>query len=148
MSVLGTASKNYWVSRGNKDVLVASSLAFAHAQSLHATQNWHDLCLSFVRQSFGAPGMGGTAVDAFNRNLKPKDLTHTFYNPPAGVPVFWGGGAGHVVRMDVNGMCYSTDVRGNGKVWYVPLSEVSSWLGKSHPYLGWTETINGVRVLS
>jgi hypothetical protein len=148
MSILGKASKNYYVSKGNNDSVVPKAHAFADKECASASQNWTDLCLSFVRQCFGAPGMGGTAVDAWDRNLKPTDKTHTFYNPPPGVPVFWGGGAGHVVLAWTNGYCWSTDVRVKGKVSYVTIAEVSAWLGKSHPYLGWAESINGVTVLA
>jgi hypothetical protein len=149
MSILGKASKNYWVSRGNKDTHVQPAFAFAKKQIAEKSDVWFEQCLSFVRQALGAPGMGGTAVDAWNRNVHPTDRTHTFYNPPPGVPVFWSGGAGHVVLSGPDaGYCWSTDVRVKGEVSYVTIAEVDKWLGKSHRYLGWTDTCNGVVVVA
>lgn len=149
MSILGKASKNYYVSKGNKDSRVQPAFVFARKEDTDGSKAWHDLCLSFVRQALGAPGMGGTAVDAWNRNLKPVDNTHSFYNPPPGVPVFWSGGAGHVVLSGPDaGYCWSTDIRGDGTVSYVTIASVTKWLGSSHKYLGWTSTINGVTVLA
>lgn len=149
MSVLGKASKNYWVSKGNKDSRTVLAFAFARKQAADGSIAWHDLCLSFVRQALGAPGLGGTALDAWDRNLKPTDRTHTFYAPPPGVPVFWSGGAGHVVLSGPDaGYCWSTDIRGDGTVSYVTIASVTKWLGSSHKYLGWASTINSVTVLA
>lgn len=146
MPLLGKASKNYWVARGNKDSRTAPALAFAK-RAVSGPHIWHNLCLSFVRQSLGAPGLGGTALDAFNRN--PSAKRHSFYAPPPGVPIFWSGGAGHVVLSGPDaGYCFSSDVRGAGTVAYVTVAEVSKWLGPSHKYLGWVESINGVAVLA
>lgn len=146
--MLGKASKNYWISRGNHDKHVAPALAFAAAQAHRPTQDWRHQCLSFVRQSLGAEGMGGTAVDAWNRNLHP-DRTHSWYAPPPGVPIFWAGGAGHIVLASATpGYCWSSDVRGPGTVAHVTVAEVSRWLGSGHKYLGWADTVNGVAILA
>lgn len=145
--ILNKASKSYWVNRGNHSPTSAAAFAFARraAAGPHA---WSRLCLSFVRQALGAPGMGGTAVDAWNRCVKAGQ-THTFYTPPPSVPVFWSGGAGHVVLTGPDaGMCWSNDIHGAGVISYVSLAEVDRWLGSAHKRLGWTSSVNGVSCLS
>lgn len=118
----------------------ASSLAWMRAQSSHPTQNWLDWCMRAVRTALRVPQGAGTAAAAYAATK----FRHAMGTPPAGVPVWWGGGAGHVALSAGGGQVWSTDILRKGQIDLVPLSEITSKWGK--PYEGWTEDINGVRV--
>lgn len=96
-------------------------------------------CLQFVRTLVGAPGGQYDAMTGWNQaHLKH----HGDGNPPAGVPVWWGGGHGHVAFYVGGGKIVSTDLPTMGRVGLVNLSTPSKLWGK--PYLGWTGDLNGV----
>jgi len=73
---------------------------------------------------------------------------HGISNPsavPAGVPVYWGGGAyGHVALSTGGGGVISTDFPTMGKIGRGTISGIGSAWHK--PLLGWTEDINGKRI--
>lgn len=121
------------------------AVAWAANQVIHPSQNWKDMCLKFVRSSFDAPGMGGTALGAWGRaaHKHAGDL-----NPPRAVPFFFddghGGGQGHVVLALGDGTCFSSDARRVGMIDRVTLASIHSNWGMR--MLGWTEDINGVIV--
>jgi len=120
---------------------------YAAAQVLHPSQDWEGWCLKFTRTGFGAPGMGGNALGAWNRAVHKHlgDLT-----PPRAVPFFFddghGGGSGHSVIALEDGTCYSSDVRRIGKIDRVSIRSITDKWGMRP--LGWTEDINGLRVYS
>lgn len=106
-----------------------------------------DECLTFVREALGLPGGEATAAAALTDAKNQKALYS--YDPnstPAGVPIFWSGpnAAGHVVLSAGNGMCYSTDIDGNGGVYYTSVASVSSWLGQQPA--GWSNVLEGQSV--
>lgn len=147
VSVVSKADKNYYVKLGNRNPRGAAALAEARKQSESGAAGWHDLCLKFVRTCFGVNAQQPTAYAAWTANLKPRDLTHGWYNPPAGVPVFWQGGssgAGHIAISDGKGNCWSSDIRRTGKVDLVPITEIHAKWGLK--FLGWSEVLNGVRI--
>lgn len=107
-------------------------------------------CLENARYEFNIPakyrtawlswqGAGGSA--GANTHTNPA-------NAPADVPVFWSGGhdgAGHVAISAGGGYCYTTDWNGQSAVWTkVKISDIAKRWGLH--YLGWSETLNGVRV--
>jgi TP901 family phage tail tape measure protein len=96
------------------------------------------MCLQFVRTLLGARGGEYDAAAGWrDTRLKHKGDKH----PPAGAPVWWGGGHGHVALAVGQNKIVSTDLPTSGRVGLVPLmSPTTSW-GK--PYLGWSGDING-----
>ena len=109
-------------------------------------------CLSLIRQAWGAPGLGGTAEAAWQRELQVGRLRQDGSAPPIGAPVWFSGGAsGHVaiVSKYVNGEPWiiTTDYPVMGKVGEVPLKQLQkAW--PSEKYVGWSSGINGKTVLS
>lgn len=110
-------------------------------------------CAKWTRERFGVVALGDFdgdgAADAEDM-WKAAALPHPGdRNPPAGVPVFWGGGSsdnGHAAVSLGGGMIRSTDARGAGRVGTVPLDfPTTSW---GMPYLGWTEDLYGHVIVS
>lgn len=120
-----------------------------------AVNNGHDvgsyetgMCQKFVRdQCWRVPSLYGSAIDAWNgaRYKHPGDR-----NPPEGAPCYYrGGNYGHAVIFcgpDHGDDIRSTDCTSAYDVSDVPISWVESHWG--YVYLGWTEDINGVRVIN
>jgi hypothetical protein len=105
---------------------------------------WKGYCLKFVRSCAGAPGLGHDATWAWTQAKvqHPGEL-----HPPAGAPVFWGGGShghGHVVVSLGDGSCLSSDYLRVGHVDQVVIADITAGWGLT--YLGWTEDINGVSI--
>lgn len=138
-------SRNSLAAKGNKNLRAVAALKKVAAESAHPTQVWAGLCLKMVRTMFGAAASSPTAYDAWK--AIPSKYTHTWYNPPAGVPVYWKGGsqnAGHIAISDGHGNVWSSDIKRHGKVDLVPIGLIhSEW---NLTYLGWGEMVNGVRV--
>lgn len=135
--------QNHYQTIGNASKVAATSNA-KHQQT-NPSQNWHDLCLKFVRTVLQVPAKAPRAIDAWH--AVPDGHQHGWYNPPAGVPVFWSGGssgAGHVALADGHGHVYSSDILRDGKVDLVPIATIHAKWGLT--YLGWTESLNGVLV--
>jgi len=110
-------------------------------------------CARWTRSQFGVPALGDydgdKAADAEDM-WKAAALPHPGDdNPPAGVPVFWGGGSsdnGHAAVSLGNRMIRSTDARGAGRVGTVPIDYPTTAWGM--PYLGWTEDLYGHHIVS
>ena len=116
-----------------------------------AVDNGHDvghydtgMCQKFVRdQCWRVPSLYGSAIDAWNgaRYKHPGDRT-----PPKGAPCYYRGGQyGHAVIHCHDGI-RSTDCKSGGNVSDADLSWPEDAWG--YDYLGWTEDINGVRVVT
>jgi hypothetical protein len=104
---------------------------------------WRGLCLKRARTLLGVPAKYPSAIVAW-RHVKKADR-HTSSTPPPGVPVFWSiGKYGHVAVSDGDGKCFSTDIKRRGRLDLVPISLIGARWGAT--YLGWAETLNGVRV--
>ncbi len=107
-------------------------------------EGWLGLCQKFVRMSLGAPGGFSSALTAWGGAKK----RHGIANPsavPAGVPVYWGGGAyGHVALSTGGGGVIGTDFPTMGKIGRGTISGISAKWHK--PLLGWTEDINGKQI--
>jgi hypothetical protein len=127
--------------------MVASGAAEAVSNG-HAVGSYDTgMCQKFVRaQCWGVPSLYGSAIEAWNgaRYKHPGDR-----NPPAGAPIYYkGGNYGHAVIFcgpDHGNDIRSTDCTSSYDVSDVPISWVESNWG--YVYLGWTEDINGVRVI-
>lgn len=109
-------------------------------------------CLLNVRMAFAVPARYPDAYSAWRAAGGAAGAnTHTVLKAPPNVPLFWSGGAhgyGHVAISAgvINGvpMCYTTDMPTHGKFTLVPVSWIRSRWGLK--LLGWSETLNGVRV--
>jgi hypothetical protein len=112
----------------------------------HGEPIWRNLCLKRARTLLGVPAKYASAIKAWNAT--PPEERHT--SPaPAGVPEFFSiGKFGHVVVADgVHGgeeWCFSTDIKRRGRLDRVRTSLITTRWGAKR--LGWTETLNGVRV--
>ena len=123
----------------------SQALAYAKAQKQKPTRDWHALCLMFTRKCFGVAVKYPNAKQGW-LGAKKKHPTTVMDKIPAGVPIWWETSTKnwHVAISAGNGMCYSTDVGGRGKVGYISIYALTrSWRIK---FLGWSEDINGVTV--
>jgi hypothetical protein len=117
----------------------SSALAWMLGQSKNPSQSWLNKCLTDVRESLGVAAKYGSAALAWGHTKFRHSGT-----PPAGVPVWWGGGDGHVALSAGGGKIWSSDIQRRGMIDLVDMGLVSQKWGK--PYLGWSEDINDVRV--
>jgi cell wall-associated NlpC family hydrolase len=116
---------------------VAEALSWARAQAASPTRDWYRRCLNMMAQAYGWDASGVPyAIDHFS--AVPASMRHTDRNPPAGALVYWrtGSRAGHVALSMGNGMVASNDIRRNGGVAIVPMTEIESEWGAD--YVGWT----------
>lgn len=110
-------------------------------------------CARWTRSQFGVAALGdfdgdhaADAEDMWKAAALPHPGDRT---PPAGVPVFYGGGSqdnGHAAVSLGGGMIRSTDARGAGRVGTVPLDFPTTAWGM--PYLGWSEDLYGHVIVS
>ena len=119
----------------------------AVANALASTTNTPRYCARWTRERFGVAALGDYdgdgAADAEDM-WKAARVRHEDDNPPAGVPVYWGGGSqdnGHAAVSLGGGMIRSTDAGGPGRVASVPLDFPTRQWGM--PYLGWSEDLYG-----
>jgi hypothetical protein len=127
---------------------MAASGAAEAVSNGHAVGSYDTgMCQKFVRdQCWRVPSLYGSAIEAWNgaRYKHPGDR-----NPPTGAPTYYKGGSyGHAVIFcgpDHGNDIRSTDCTSSYDVSDVPISWVESHWG--YVYLGWTEDINGVRVI-
>jgi GH25 family lysozyme M1 (1,4-beta-N-acetylmuramidase) len=130
----------------------AEAIAWGRAQQKRPTQDWHGMCLSFVRQSFGLdyvpasawPNDKRFAGEAWRRSNAKHPTTNTA-SIPAGVPIFWNSKSEyeHIALSLGGGRCLSTDVP-RSKVGEVGIDELTRAWGME--FLGWSEKLIGNRV--
>jgi len=118
----------------------AQALAWAKTQK----SGYSGMCLQFVRTAFGVPAKYVSAIAAWN-NAKAKHATTNVAEIPVGAPIFFGGSTyGHVAIYAGNGLMVTTN-SGLGR----PTTQaVALWQGWGYKLLGWSEDINGVKVIS
>lgn len=117
-------------------------------RALNSTTNVPRYCARWTRERFGVPALGDFdgdgAADAEDMWKAARIRNEGDTNPPAGVPVYWGGGSqdnGHIAVSLGGGMVRSTDAAGPGRVGTVPLDfPTREW---EMPYLGWSEDLYG-----
>lgn len=112
-------------------------------------QGQDDECLVYVREVFGAPPKYSTATVGWQNLQYP----HTGNPPNNAVPIWfsWTGtingvtqNYGHVAVW-ANGKIYSTSAQGDKT--FNSIQALVSYMGGDIKYLGWSEDINGVRVV-
>lgn len=118
------------------------AIRWATNQISNRSQNWSGMCQSFVRQSFGLPGIYGTANEAWFAGLKRGNTP--INNIPAGVPVYWG--PNHVALSIGNGDCISTDVLRTGWPDIVPIASLSNGVHWNLTLRGWSPEVSGRRI--
>lgn len=120
------------------------------ARAKASTTNVPNTCQLWTRTICGAPSAGdfdgdGAADAEDGWKSEPAKYRHPGdRNPPAGVPVSYGGGSrdnGHRAITLGNGMIRSTDAAGWGRVGTVPLDWPEKTWGLT--YLGWSDTCDG-----
>jgi TP901 family phage tail tape measure protein len=118
--------------------------AIAWAMARLGDGGWLGLCQKFVRMSLGAGAGFPSAIAAWN-GAKLKHGISNSSAVPAGVPVYWGGGAfGHVALSTGGGGIISTDFPTSNKIGKGTIAGLTAKWHK--PLLGWTEDINGKRI--
>lgn len=127
---------------------MTASRAQAVVNALRSTTYTPRHCAKWTREQFGVVALGdfdgdgdADAEDMWKASTRkhPGDR-----NPPAGVPVFWGGGSednGHVGVAFASRRVRTIDRPSAGLVSTVPLDEIERVWGL--PYLGWTEDLYG-----
>lgn len=141
-------SADYYVKRGNSSMRAEQALASVRGLAVSGIViSSAGQCLHDVRTQYRIGFVADTAIQAWQRAASKPDYTHTFYNAPVGVPVFWSGGssgAGHIAIADGKGNCYSTDIEKDGAFSLVPISDIHAKWGLK--YLGWSEYLGDTRV--
>lgn len=126
----------------------SAAVAFALKEHKTPSRVWvsekgNGVCLEFTRTCLGVGPRFGSAIIAWSH--VPKDERHGGANPPPGVPVFWQIGAfGHVAISAGGGYVWSTDILRKGQVDKVRIGFITQHWNAT--YLGWAESVNGVRV--
>lgn len=128
--------------------VIGVSRAQAVVNALRSTTYAPRQCAKWTREQFGIQALGDFdgdgAADAEDM-WKASKLKHPGdHNPPAGVPVFWGGGSednGHAAIAFAGRRVRTIDRPAAGLVSTVPLDEIERVWGL--PYLGWTEDLYG-----
>lgn len=136
-----SSARDYLDKRGNVQPGVTQALLKAEASKSYPT----GMCLQWTREQWGIGPDEPNAISAWR--AVPVGKRHSYYTPPAGVPVFWSGGSrglGHVALSLGGGKVRSLDIGGAGTVTTVDLAEIHVKWGLA--YLGWTETLNGATV--
>ncbi len=102
-------------------------------------------CLAYVTEVFGIAPKYPTALAAWDASTA---LNHPSVTPPinVSVPVYFNydGPDGHVAVWH-EGTIYSTSAQGDKT--FPSISALTSWMGEGFVYLGWSEEVNGVRVV-
>jgi uncharacterized repeat protein (TIGR02543 family) len=115
--------------------------------NIPCTPGW---CLMYVRQTFGAPAVEATATAAWN-NAQYK---HWDTNFPAGcyVPIWFSSSqtsAGHVALLCPDGSVYSSSSpTSTTPTHHASMAALMSYYGGTLTYLGWSEDISTVRVVT
>lgn len=121
----------------------SAAVAWGQDRTKSGPGNWTGKCLAFTRSCLGVPALYGDARIAWS-HVAIGDR-HGGVEPPPGVPVFWSVGThGHVALSAGGGWCISTDILRVGWADRVRIATITQRWGAR--YLGWTETLNGVRV--
>jgi TP901 family phage tail tape measure protein len=118
------------------------AIDWATNQVYHGGPDWYRLCLQFVRSAFGVGPRDKNATTGW-LNAKYKHRQTPGAAPP-GVPLWWGGGDGHVALSLGHGRIISTDIKRHGHADFAKAADVTHGWGK--PYYGWSEDINGVKI--
>jgi len=99
------------------------------------------MCLRYVRQVYGIAAKYDDADEAW-RNVNARHAGDRA--APAGAPVWYTGGFGHVAVSLGGGRIWSTDYPSPGRCGETDLDWPTRQWG--HPYAGWSEDVNEVQI--
>lgn len=124
---------------------VKEALEFARAESKAETQDWENLCQSFVRKSYGALALFASAWAQW-LGADPEDKhTGPIEDAPVGAPLcFRGGTFGHIMLaahpQGDEQRAWSNDLVRTGDIDIVERTRpISQW---GQQYVGWLSAIN------
>lgn len=121
------------------------AIAAARSQSENGPRFDTGLCLQRVRLCYGVAAKYPDAATAWKYAVHK----HTNSLSMRGALVFWTGGSkdfGHIAIATGDGYCWSTDAKRPGYFDRVPIDSIAEkW---DMTYVGWTEDVNGVRVIT
>lgn len=118
---------------------VEQALAFAKQAAASGDSSWYRMCLAFVARAYGIASGSPTAIAAYQLAAKQGRITNNM-TPNVGSVVYWntgGGRPGHAALYAGNGMIYSNDIGGRGRISLVPIGDISKKWGSQ--YLGWSD---------
>lgn len=119
-------------------------------QSAHGPRFRPYYCKRECREAYGiTQSHSDDAAEAW-AEAKHKHPTDDPMAAPRGALLFWTGGShgyGHVAIAAGNGMMWSTDIKRLGYFDLAPITDVRRKWGPSLTFVGWTEDMDGVRVL-
>lgn len=119
-------------------------------QSAHGPRFRPYYCKREVREAYGiTQSHSDDAAEAW-AEAKHKHPTDDPMAAPRGALLFWTGGSegyGHVAIAAGHGMMWSTDIKRLGYFDLAPITDVRRKWGTSLRFVGWTEDLDGVRVL-
>lgn len=126
----------------NRNPRAPKSLAFAQTLAADPARaaGFAGECEKFVREALGLSAKFPTAAAEWSASTTAH--RHTYYLPPAGVPVHYG--PNHVALSAGNGRVWSTDIGGTGTVSLVGIHEIEHKWGLT--LLGWLDTCEDVSV--
>lgn len=121
---------------------VDDAIAWGERQITHPTQDWTNLCQSFVRQSYGTGAWAPSAKDAWYSIPKgERTAGGSPLDAPRGAAIYFtAGSAGHValcVGKSGSSKCLSNDYVRRGKIDYAPRT-FPAWGSISASYAGWS----------
>lgn len=122
----------------------SAAVAYALNVARSDVGGFRGLCLRFTRLCFNIDAKYDSARSAWEHT--PEGDRHELDpEPPPGVPVYWKiGQYWHVATSVGGGWVVSTDILRTGMADRVRISTITRGWGAT--YLGWAETLNGVRV--
>ncbi|WP_248579889.1 hypothetical protein [Nocardioides sp. InS609-2] len=135
---------------------VGRALGNAARQSRNGPTFGVNECKQRVRELYGVPSDGSPDATRAWQRTKHRHPIGDLKAIPPGALVWWTGGTpsgsapdghGHVAPVAGNGMCWSTDIKRDGRFDLVSIASIAA----AWPRLrlaGWSEDIDGVRVLT
>lgn len=125
------------VPKGAHAALRKRAIRWATGQIGNPSQDWYRMCQSFVRQSYGFPGIYSTAAEAWFAGRKRPNTSQS--DVPPGVPVYWA--PNHVALSIGGGRAIGTDFCQSGQVCEHGIAELTAGWGLS--YRGWSPDVSG-----
>lgn len=126
------------------------ALASCAAQSAHGPQFGANECQERAHLAYGIPTDGTPTAAAWWAKSKYRHPTADPSTAPRGAFHYWIGGssgAGHVTLSRGGASCWSTDIKRSGFYDITTVEHINAAWPQLH-YVGWTEDIDGVRVIN
>jgi hypothetical protein len=132
---VGNVSADSWAANPRS---VDAAIAYAEGQVRSKNPVWYRRCLAFCAAAYGLPGSGTNyAIDIWSQ--VPTPMRHSGASGiPRGALLLYrtGSRAGHIALYGGNGVVYSNDIGGNGKIAKVKFENLVSGPWRLN-YVGW-----------